>query len=283
MAELNLIRAAQRLGNDSLVRTLAELAGALRLTRLAGRILVSTLWSAAVAMGVLVGMLVAIPAFTTPGLKQAFQVVTPEYFGPLTTALFQLSDTVRDRWPVAFAALVGGAAAVSWSLPNLCGPVRRRLEKFGLWRIYRHVHALQFFSMLGIVLGRDGAAPTRLRTALWMQKAGASRWRREHIDAMLARIDLGEVGAATFDTGVLDRDIYWFLCDAALARGLSVGLALTRERLETRVLGEVAAQALRLRWCLLLFALGCLLGLGLWHYAVVDELRRSLLIFYASQ
>lgn len=283
LAELNLVRAAQHLGNDALIRTLGELAGALRLARRARHILGSTLWSAVVALLVLAGMLLAVPAFTVPSLRQTFHAVPPDYYGALATALFRLSDLVRDRWVPALVLIAAGFGAVLWSLPNLCGPVRAWAERLALWRIYRHIHALQFFSLLGIVLGRDGATPTRLRSALWMQKAGASRWRRGHIDAMLGRIDAGRVGAETFDTGMLDRDLYWFLCDAALARGLSVGLALTRQRLETSVLQEVAARAARLRWCLLLFAVSGLLGLGVWHYAVIDELRRSLLLFYASQ
>jgi hypothetical protein len=283
LTELNLVRAAQHLGNESLVRTLGELAGVLRLSREAARILVSTLWSAAVALCVLAAMLLAMPAFTVPRLRHTFRVVAPDYYGNLTTALFGLSDLVRDRWVLGLAFLAGVAALALWSLPNLRGPARAWAEKLALWRIYRHIHALQFFSTLGIVLGRDGATPTRLRTALRMQKAGASRWRCGHIDAMLARIDAGLVGAETFDTGLLDRDLYWFLCDTSLARGLSAGLALTRQRLELRVLREVAARAARLRWCLLLLAVAGLLGLGIWHYAVIDELRRSLMIFYASQ
>lgn len=283
LSELNLVRAAQHLGNDSLVRTLGDLASALRLSRQAANILVSTLWSAGVALIVLAGMSFAVPAFTIPSLRQTFHVLTPDYYGAMTTALFGLSDFIRDKWGLVAGLMAGGFCAILWSLPNLCGPARVMAEKLTLWRIYRHIHALRFFSALGIVLGKDGASPTRLRTALWMQKAGASPWRNGHIDAMLARIDAGLVGAATFDTGLLDRDLYWFLCDTELARGLAVGLVMTRQRLELRVLREVAARAARLRWCLLLSAVAGLVGLGVWHYAVIDELRRSLLIFYASQ
>ena len=67
------------------------------------------------------------------------------------------------------------------------------------------------------------------------------------------------------------------------ARGLYVGLTLGNERLREYVLGATARQAALLRWSLLLGCLAGLLGLGLWHYAVIDELRRSLMLFYASQ
>src|SRR3546814_20296011 len=65
-AELNLIRAAQHIGNDPLVRTLHELADVLRLMHNAGGILSSTLWAAVAALAVLLSLVVAVRLFTFP-------------------------------------------------------------------------------------------------------------------------------------------------------------------------------------------------------------------------
>lgn len=81
----------------------------------------------------------------------------------------------------------------------------------------------------------------------------------------------------------MDRELFWFFSDMAMARGLRAGLQLGAERLRGHVVDTLARQAAVLRWCILLACLGCLLALALWHYAVIDELRRSLMIFYASQ
>src|SRR5690606_13544528 len=144
-------------------------------------------------------------------------------------------------------------------------------------------HALRFLSMLAILLSRDEVGSTQLRAALAMQKSGASRWLDSYINLMLDRIDSGIAGAASFDVGLLDRAHFWFLSDMIMARGLHAGLVLGTERLRAHILGATARQAAVLRWCLLLGCLAGLLGLGLWHYAVIDELRRSLMLFYASQ
>src|SRR5690606_13122488 len=130
---------------------------------------------------------------------------------------------------------------------------------------------------------RDEAGSTQLRSALSMQKTGASPWLASYLDRMLDRVDSGVAGAGTFDVGLLDRAHFWFLGDMVMARGLHAGLLLGTERLRSHVLGATARQAAVLRWCLLLGCLAGLLGLGLWHYAVIDELRRSLMLFYASQ
>lgn len=281
--ELGLIRMAQSFGNASLVKTLGELARVLQLTRQAKYILVSTLWSGAMALLVVFAMMLAMPWFTVPRLLHTFSTVPAEYYGGLTRSLIQLSAFVHANWLFMGVLTAGGGLLLLWSLPNTCGPLRRRLDRFALWRIYRHVAALRFLAMLAIVLGRDDSESTQLRTALVMQQIGASKWQASHISAMLAHIDAGMVGADTFDTGLLDRAQFWFLGDMVIARGLQAGLLLCGERLRSQVLGAVARQAMVLRWGLLLASLACLLGLGLWHYAVIDELRRSLMLFYASQ
>ncbi|HUG59515.1 MAG TPA: hypothetical protein VL002_14870 [Candidimonas sp.] len=281
--ELGLIRTAQSFGNAALVKTLGELARVLELTRQTKDILVATLWSAVVALMVVFAMLLAMPGFTVPRLLRTFAVVPADYYGSLTRSIIRFADLVQLNWPFMAVLMLGGSLLLLWSLPNACGPVRRRLEGYALWRIYRYVAALRFLAMLAIVLGRDDSESTQLRTALLLQKTGATKWQASHIDAMLARIDAGMAGAETFDTGLLDREQFWFFSDMVLARGLKSGLTLGSERLRAHVLGTVAKQAAALRWGLLLACLMCLLGLGLWHYAVIDELRRSLMLFYASQ
>jgi type II secretory pathway component PulF len=283
MSELVLLRAAQSFGNTVLLRTFSQLAQALQLIRQSRGIMLSTLWSAALALAVLLIMLMAMPLFTVPHLLQAFGAVPVEYYGSLTRGLVDVSASISSHWAVLLVLGVGGGALTVWSMPNTSGPIRRQLERYALWRIYRYVHALRFLTLVAIVLGKEPLATLQLRSALTLQLAGASPWQATHIKAMLDRIDVGLTGADTFDTGLLDQEMFWFLTDMTLARGLHEGLLLTCRRLEAHVLGVVARQALALRWALLLSCLGCLLAIGLWHYAVIDELRRSLMLFYASQ
>lgn len=282
VAELGLLRMAQSFGNITLVRTLAELSRMLVLNREASRILVATLWVAALALILVLAMMIAVPYFTVPRLLQAFSAVPPEYYGSLTRQLISFSDVVRSGLMFIVVLLAGGAGLLLWSLPSTYGPVRKALEPYSLWRIYRYVQALRFLAMLALVLGRDDSGSTQLRSALIMQKTGANPWLLSHINAMLARIDMGVTGADTFDSRLLDQEHFWFLSDMIMARGLHEGLALTCDRVRGLVLGSVARQAVGLRWGILLTCLGLVLALGLWHYAVIDELRRSLMLFHAS-
>lgn len=281
--ELTLVRVAQLSGNDALVGTLRDLARVASLAGRSRRIMRTTAWSGVLSLCVLAVTVMAVPLFTAPRLAGLFDTLPSEYFGPKTQALFSFAEGVESLWLPASVAILMGVAATLWSVPNLTGVFRQLLDQAFIWRIHRSLCAVGFMSFLTVTLVRRGASTTQLRTALAMLCVGASPWMRSHLDAMLQRIDHGLVGADTFDTGLLDRELYWYLQDMTDARGLVDALRLLRDRLESRVLQQVERQAQTLRWALLVCCVSGMLVLGLWHYAVIDELRRSLMIFHASQ
>ena len=282
-SELVLIRVAQIAGNEALVCTLQDLAHVAGLARHSRNILRATVWSGVLSLCVLVVTVLAVPLFTVPQLASLFESLPVEYLGTRTRALIDFASLVESAWPIATIALGLGAVAGVWSVANLTGSLRHLLDQYSIWRIHRCLSALSFMSFLAVLLRRRDSASTQLRSALAMLSVGASPWMRSHLDEMLGRIDHGMVGAETFDTGLLDRELYWYLQDMAEARGLVDALMLLRDRLDSRLLPQVARQAQTLRWLLLAFCVAGMLVLGLWHYTVIDELRRSLMIFYASQ
>ncbi|MBV6271586.1 hypothetical protein KVP09_01455 [Alcaligenaceae bacterium CGII-47] len=281
--ELVLVRAAQAFGNARLLACFEALSRHLSLMAQASRILWATLGVAVCALLIACLSLLVLPVFTVPGLMRAFQGLPQAYYGPMARHLFTLSHWVAMSWPVLVALVLLTVFFLFWSLPNTCGRLRQSLDGHGLWRLYRHVQALRMLALLGILLDAGASASTQLRPALLLLEEGASAWVRRHVQDMLARIDAGLVGAVTFDTGLLDRELYWYLQDMAQARGLQAGLTATCERLQGQLLGRIAQQAVGLRWLVMLASVACVLGVGLWHYAAMDELRRALMMFHASQ
>jgi hypothetical protein len=280
--ELTLLRTAQAFGNAALVNALDELAKVVRMNRDTAGLFSSVLWSAGVGLLVVLIMLAFIPWLTVPRLMMTFEVLPPDYYGHATQRLLAFSDLIRVFYIPGLVFIVALMVLLLRGLPSMVGFWRTRLDHYGIWRIYRDLHALRFFSLLGVLLDRQLNASTQLRTALLWQKAGMSAWHAFHVDRMLQRIDAGVTGAATFDTGLLGKDMYWYLSDMVMARGLHAGIVLSTRRLHQRLTVVVARQAAVWRWGLLLSCLGVLMGLALWHYAVIDELRRSLMFFYGS-
>lgn len=280
--ELALLRSAQARGNHAVVRALREMADIIGLLDHLRRSFFATLWSALLGVLLLSSMLLAVPGFTVPRLMSAFGGLPASYHGPLTRRLLDFAQWLDWLAPALLAVLMLVMAATLATLARRPGRLRRLLDGCGPWRLYRQVQGLRFMLMLAIFLrvGVDDAVT--LRDALLQQRAGARDWLRHHIDAMLARLDTGTTGAAVFDVGLLERDAFWYLDDMLVSRGLTQGLGLASARLRRRIPEVFGRRALALRWGLLLFCVLAMLSLVLWHYAVIDELRRALMIFHAT-
>ncbi|QVQ29195.1 general secretion pathway protein [Achromobacter deleyi] len=281
-SECQLLSCVQEEGGD-LAAALRDLARAARLASDAGTALVSASMAGVVAAIVAFALLCSIPFFSVPRLQQVFQAVPPEDYAPLTRALFALAEGLR-QWLALWVVLVFGSVLLSlWSLANLTGDLRAVLDRWLIWRLYRDFQAIRFLSLLAVLIRQHGAADTRLRRALSVQTRDAHPWLHAHLQAMLNRIDAGASGPEIFSTGLLDPETWWYMADMMDALGVEAGLARVRQRVELRLLSRVRRQSLVLRWSLLVSSLATVLGITLWHYAVIDELRQALTNFYASQ
>lgn len=281
-SECQLLSCVQEEGGD-LAAALRDVARAARLASDAGLALVSAAAAGVVAAIVAFALLCSIPFFGVPRLQQVFQAVPPEDYAPLTRALFALAGGLR-QWLVLWVVLIFGAVLLSlWSLANLTGDLRAVLDRWLIWRLYRDFQAIRFLSLLAVLIRQHGAADTRLRRALAVQARDAQPWLHAHLQAMLNRIDTGASGPEIFSTGLLDPETWWYMADMMDALGVEAGLHRVRQRVELRLLSRVRRQAFVLRWSLLVSSLATVLGITLWHYAVIDELRQALTNFYASQ
>ncbi|NLC36058.1 MAG: general secretion pathway protein [Alcaligenaceae bacterium] len=281
--ELAVLRNAQEQGNETLIDTLGELSRVLGVLESARAILRASLLTAVLALMVMVTTLLAVPWFTVPRLRGSFEVIPPEYYGSAIRSLFELSSVVERAWPLALPGLALALWLVLLSFGKYVGHFRRFMDVLGPWRVYRQVQALRFLALLAVALGRGDHGATRLRMALSVQSAGATPWLSAHVESMLGHVDSGRTGAAVFDTGLLDPPQLWFLDDMIAAGGLVEGLRQCSAWVERHVLRTVARQAGVMRWCLLLSAVAVVLSVALWHYAAIDDLRRGLALFHASQ
>ncbi len=280
--ELALVRAAQAYGNVRLLACFQALSGHLALLIQARRMLWATLGSAAAAVLVASLLLLALPQWTVPALQQAFQGLPLAYLGGWSRALFEGADWLRvwGAWlPAGMAALL---AVGLYALPRWRGPLRRWLDRWGPWRLYRQIQALRLLALISILLQPGAGASTQLRPVILLFLEDAGPWLGEHLERIADRIDQGLAGAAAFDTGLLDRDLYWYLEDMAAARGLQAALEAAHRRMAGRWLDRIRHQALALRWTALLLGVSVVLGIGLWHYAALDELRRGWMMFHAG-
>lgn len=280
--DLVAIQAAQYAGAGALPQTLRQLSAVVRVTDTASREFFQTVVTGLLSMLVACGSVFLIPLFTADRLVQAFVALPAEYYGPMTKGLFLTSETLRRTWwlmGIGFAVLIWACA---WSLPNMVGHSRRVLDRWGIWRLYRVVHAVRFLSLLAVLLKPRGNVSARLREALQIQALGATPWLRSHVDWMLSRIDSGYQAVDALDTGLIDEETWWYFTDMVNTLGIDDGLQRTCQRLSLHTVKKLSTQALTIRWLLLLCSVAVVLSIAFWHFRVFEELRQGLSLYYAN-
>ena len=279
--DLVAVQAAQYAGSGALTQTLRQLAAVVRTTDAASQAFIQTVWVGLVGVMVAICAVFSIPIFTADHLARIFSEVPPELYEPWSRALFATSERLKLLWPLLLFLAVGGVTTAIWSLRHWCGAARSFADQWGIWRLYRVVQAVRFLSLLAVLLKPRGNTSARLREALLIQQRGALPWLNHHLEKMLVRIDAGSLAIEALNTGLIDRETWWYFTDMVHTLGLDEGLQRTKHRLAVHTVQRLQRQAMSLRWLLLLAAVAVVFSIAFWHFRVFDELRQSLSLYYA--
>src|SRR5690606_9858587 len=87
------------------------------------------------------------PGFTVPRLLQTFSSVPAAYHGRLTQELLRCAELIQSHWLFMAVLAAGSGGLILWSLSNASGPLRRKLDRHAVWRIYRYIQALRLLSL----------------------------------------------------------------------------------------------------------------------------------------
>ncbi|MBJ7265008.1 MAG: general secretion pathway protein [Burkholderiaceae bacterium] len=269
----------QSRGDAILIDGLRDMAALVRLTKTLADILKWTLLAGIVSMLVLwVVVMIVIPYVSAPELLSAFPPMDPSYYGPFARSFFGLAQWIRERGIFLWLFSIGVSVVLPLSFPHWDGKLRRWLDTWGPYRLYRDIQAVAVISTLATAVKKRAGVSIPLREAIGAQSAGATRWLAARLHAMTTRLGDAADGATIFDVGLMDREIYWYLEDLSDALGLDVALQKTRVRLETTMIKRIERRALVMRWVLLLFSVATLLGILAWHYAVIFDLRSATML-----
>lgn len=276
-ADIEVIATAQEQGDeDALQQALRELADNTDLQRKALSIVISTLLASLFSLVALLAMVLLTPGVMVPRLQSAFSLVPPEDWPAIAAKLFRFAEVIDASWLMISMLSIALVAGCFWSLGSLTGPARLFFDRYGLiWGMYRDFQSIRTLSSLATAVSQKTAAKG-LREGLAMQVPGASRWKRHHLEQMLAYVDSGTDNSLIFTTGTLDTDTAWYLQDLIESRGMEDALAFVKTRLETRVIKKLSVQSLVISWVLILGVIAAATGLMLWIYAAIDALSAAL-------
>lgn len=274
--EIAIIREAQYAGAGALAQALVRLSYVVRLVDESSREFLGTITVACVAAMFALGSLLVIPFFSAQHIAAAFSFLQPQFYGSIARRFFWLADWLGRYWWVMPSVLLSGGLIIHRSLEAMTGRVRTFCDRFGIWRLYSTVQSIRFLSMLSLLLRQRGNLGTRLREALAAQRRAAVPWLRWHLDQMLSRLDAGMSATHAMNTGLIDRQTWWYFADMVQAVGLDLAMDRTCRHIESQAVARMRRQAVWLRWTLLIGSMLVVMTIGLLHYRVIDELRQSL-------
>lgn len=281
--DVMIIGVGQTAGSGALEDTLRDLADYTRLAEQARSGFLSTAMAGVACMGVLILMLALIPYVTFPQLAKTFSALPEDAWVGAAGSLRAAAGFLGANLFILLGSLGVLFYILAWSLPHWTGAMRVKFDDYFIWRIYRDFQAIRFMMVLATILKPRGNRSPKLRDGLLMLSAPDKPWLNWHVEQMIDRIDKESlIGPETFDTGLLNQELYFYLNDVCRTQGLDAGLQRTRRQVEVKVLADVARRATVVRWSLMLSAVVGTVVIFMWHFAAIESLRRALQLFYGS-
>ncbi|WP_122377650.1 hypothetical protein [Pseudomonas cannabina] len=276
--DVELLDALQRLGGlNALEGGFSDLAHNSGVVNKARTQLIATTFAAFAAMMVVVALVLIIPPFTVPTIRNSFSMIPDEDLPASARRLFGFSDFIDAYWFLIFSTAVGIMGLCYWSFSNMTGKMRIFFDKYGFaWSMYRDFQSLRFITSLGSMTKPRGNVTMGLLDAIKLQLRGASRWKRYHVNQMVAMVQGGNASSDIFATGMVDVETYFYLDDLTRSRGFDDALQYVRTRIESRVLKRIQVQSQILSWVLMMTAISVSSYIMLWHYQVIEDLRMSM-------
>lgn len=281
--DVAMISTLQTKGDEHALKSgLRELAQTKALISKARSMILITMAAALLGLIVVIISIMILPFIIVPQLIDNFSMIPRDQYPEIAESLVNFSDFIGSYWVVLTVVFVVLIIFCNWSLSSVTGRFRLKLDKYGIaWGVYRDFQSMRFMSSLASMVRKGGAAKG-LREAIELQMSGASRWKRYHLNKMIALIDTGNVGPDIFCTGMLSKEMEYTMSDLIESRGIEGSLTFVKDRLEERSLAKLNIQANILSWVLMI---GCLIistYLMVWQLAAMDALIEALKIQITS-
>jgi hypothetical protein len=276
------LRVGQDAGENGIIGALEDVA---RLAKLAIKVRSESLGTVAaglIGIAIAAVMLTAFPIFAVNAIQNAYSFIPVEAWGKIGRNFYAYASGVKTYGIYVGMLLVLIGSYVAWSIDNLTSPVRNWLdEHIALYRVIRDIKGALFLSTMSTLTRRRGNVMYTLRQSLEAFSASArSPWLKWRIGQIIDGSDLsGAIGTEAFKTGLLSKEMYFFLEDMQRANGFSEGFQATGNHVESTVLASIIVRMTVYRWVLLGLALASVLAMFAWNFSVIYEMRDAMKVF----
>lgn len=254
-SDLLVIAAAQDSGLDATIQSLNTLARMTRMAHKAMQDFMSVVLVGLVAVCVALAMLFIFPNLALSQYNTIFSNLPLERWPDKAQTLLALASFSTQYAWLLVILIVLAITLFYWSLPNWTGPLRKKVDAYLPYRLYRDYHGAMFLSLLAVLSAGRGRGGQTMRTSLSSLETHATPWLSWHIQAIINNVDTTSerdgLSLAVFDTGLLSQDNVFLMQDIGDGLGISQALSTTSDYVSDSVIQSVSKNAAKLRWYLL--------------------------------
>ena len=284
--EVAIIRVSQDAGGDALLYALEDVARMAKLTDKVRSESIGTLMAGLVAIILATAMLTAFPVFSINAISNAYDFLPLEFWGKHGKSLTAYSKWIESYVVYVALVLMIVLVYVYWSIGNLISPVRNWLdEHIVLYKVIRDLKGALFLTTMSTLSRKRGAGmvATLKQNLETFSDSARSPWLKWRIDQIIDGSDAtGAIGVQAFNTGFISREMFFFLEDMQKARGFAEGFQETGNYVEGKILTGIIGRMLFYRWALLIASLVVTLGMFIWQFQVIYEMRGAMSSYLAT-
>lgn len=150
---------------------------------------------------ILFGMLFLIMyMFSTQAIPKLAAAKDPAEWPPSSQALYNLAQFVEHKWWVVMLAVLAFVAFASWSTKNLTGPIRKGLDYFPPWSVYKSFQSSVFLISTSAMM-KTG---TPIFESISNLRTMSPRYVAEQLRIILLKLESGKSIGESMSSGFLD-------------------------------------------------------------------------------
>lgn len=283
--EVAVLRVAQDAGVDALVVALQDVGRTAVITDTARTAVLMTLLAAMIAVAIGIGMLTAFPVFASRVMRTNYDFLPLAFWGKSGKSFVAYAEWI-ESYIVYVAVAVGlSAFAINWTIPNLISPIREWLdEHIILYSVIRDLKGAMFLATMATLTRKRGGVMFTLKQSLeTFSDSARTPWLKWRINQVIDGADeTGALGVEAFNTGMISREMFYYLEDMQRARGFADGFEETGKYVESTVLEQIMRRLNIYRWVLLILALLAGLAMFSWQFRVIYEMKGAMATYLAS-
>jgi type II secretory pathway component PulF len=284
--DVTVIRINQGAGDEALMSALKDISRVAHLNDEIQGAARTTLMIALLGVFAAIVMFTLFPVAAGAKLTEIYGFIPLSEWGKRARAFIEHGEWVRAYGLYMVLATGVALTYVHWSMHNLVGPMRDRLDRsIVLYRLMRDLKGALFLSTMATLTRRRGNIQFTLKDSLDVfVQSTKSNWMRWRVQQVVDRIDSGgATDVEPFNTNLLSPEMYFYLRDTAETRGFSDGFAETGQYVEKTVVKNLLKSLMLWRWVLLGISAGSVIYMTGWVLSIPYEMKSTMQNYMGSR